>query len=108
MNTARALIAVAALTFAFSAHPAQRAAPDTTGQGYPARPIRVMVPQAPGGSNDLMARYIGGQLAERLGRQVVVDNRAGAEGMIATDIVTKAHTIRSRISTGSQCSAKRR
>jgi tripartite-type tricarboxylate transporter receptor subunit TctC len=57
---------------------------------YPTRPIRVVVPQGPSGSNDIMARYVGGQLSERLGRQVVVDNRPGAEGMIGTDIVAKA------------------
>jgi len=49
------------------------------------------VPQAPGGSNDIMARYIGGHLSERLGRQVVVDNRPGAEGMIGTEIVARAN-----------------
>lgn len=57
---------------------------------YPARPIRLVVPQAPGGSNDIMARYVGGQLADRLGRQVVVDNRPGAEGTIGTEIVARA------------------
>jgi tripartite-type tricarboxylate transporter receptor subunit TctC len=49
-----------------------------------------VVPQGPSGSNDMMARYFGGVLSERLGRQFVVDNRPGAEGMIATDIVAKA------------------
>jgi len=58
--------------------------------GYPTRPIRLVVPQAPGGSNDIMARYVGLQLGERLRRQVVVDNRPGAEGMIGTDLVAKA------------------
>jgi tripartite-type tricarboxylate transporter receptor subunit TctC len=48
------------------------------------------VPQAPGGSNDIMARYFGGLLSERISRQVVVDNRASAEGMIATELVTKS------------------
>ena len=57
---------------------------------YPARPVRILVPQGPSGSNDMMARYFGGALSERLGRQFVVDNRPGAEGMIATDIVAKA------------------
>jgi tripartite-type tricarboxylate transporter receptor subunit TctC len=57
---------------------------------YPNKPIRVIVPQAPGGSNDLMARTIGGQLGERLGRQVVVDNRPGAEGMIGSELVARA------------------
>ena len=73
------------------AHAAQRAAPDSTGAGYPTKPIRVIVPQAPGGSNDIMARFVGAQLSERLGKQVVVDNRPGAEGMIGTDTVAKAN-----------------
>ncbi len=58
---------------------------------YPTRPIRLIVPQAPGGSNDIMARYFGAKLAERLGQQVVVDNRPGAEGMIGTDMVAKSN-----------------
>jgi tripartite-type tricarboxylate transporter receptor subunit TctC len=82
---------VSALAFTTCAHAAQRAATDKSGAAYPVKPIRVMVPQAPGGSNDTMARYIGGHLAERLGKQVVVDNRAGAEGMIATEIVARAN-----------------
>jgi tripartite-type tricarboxylate transporter receptor subunit TctC len=80
---------VSLLAFGVSAEAAQRAAPDAAAN-YPTRPIRVVVPQAPGGSNDIMARYIGGHLSERLGRQVVVDNRPGAEGMIGTEIVARA------------------
>jgi tripartite-type tricarboxylate transporter receptor subunit TctC len=57
---------------------------------FPSRPIRVIVPQAPGGSNDIFARYIGAQVGERLGKSVVIDNRPGAEGMIGTDTVAKA------------------
>ena len=57
---------------------------------YPTKPIRLIVPQAPGGSNDVFARYIGSLLAERVGAQVVVDNRPGAEGMIGSDIVARA------------------
>ena len=71
-------------------HAAQGRAPAGMDANYPTRPIRVVVPQAPGGSNDIMARFIGGQLAERLGRQVVIDNRPGAEGMIGTEIVARA------------------
>lgn len=62
-----------------------------TATDFPSRPIRLIVPQAPGGSNDIMARYFGGQIAERLGRQVVVDNRPGAEGAIGTEIVARAN-----------------
>jgi len=73
-----------------AAHAAQGTPPSATDGSYPSKPIRLIVPQAPGGSNDIMARYIGGQLAERLGRQVVVDNRPGAEGTIGTEIVARA------------------
>ncbi|MCC7082789.1 MAG: tripartite tricarboxylate transporter substrate binding protein [Burkholderiales bacterium] len=62
-----------------------------TSAAYPSRPIRLIVPQAPGGSNDIMARYFGGKLSERLGHQVVVDNRPGAQGMIGTDMVAKSN-----------------
>ena len=57
---------------------------------YPTKPIRLIVPQAPGGSNDVFARYIGSLLSERVGAQVVVDNRPGAEGMIGSEIVARA------------------
>ncbi len=57
---------------------------------YPTKPIRVVVPQAPGGSNDIMARFIGGVIGERWRTQVVVDNRPGAEGMIGSELVARA------------------
>jgi tripartite-type tricarboxylate transporter receptor subunit TctC len=69
---------------------AQRAA-GAADSAYPSRPIRLIVPQAPGGSNDIMARFIGGQLGERWSRQVVVDNRPGAEGIIGSEIVARAN-----------------
>jgi tripartite-type tricarboxylate transporter receptor subunit TctC len=90
MKSTVATTLVAALAFATCADAAQRAREDAN-QPYPAKPIRVIVPQAPGGSNDIMARYIGGQLSERLGKQVVIDNRAGAEGMIGTETVARAN-----------------
>lgn len=64
---------------------------------YPTRPVRLLVPFPPGGSNDIMARYLGQYLTERLGQSVVIDNRGGAEGIIATDIVAHSrpdgHTL---------------
>jgi tripartite-type tricarboxylate transporter receptor subunit TctC len=64
--------------------------PVASAQTYPARPIRVVVPFAPGGNVDINARNIGPGLAELLGQQVIVDNRPGAGGTIATEFVVKA------------------
>ena len=58
---------------------------------YPERPIRVIVPLAPGGGSDYTARYIGQRLADRIGQPVVVDNRPGASGILGTDLVAKAN-----------------
>ncbi len=57
---------------------------------YPVRPIRLVVPQAPGGSTDFTARLVAPMLAERLGQSVVVDNRTGAGSLVGTDLVAKA------------------
>lgn len=57
---------------------------------WPARPVRLVVTSPPGGANDTQARVLGAQLTERLGQQVVIDNRGGASGMIAAEIVAKS------------------
>jgi len=59
-------------------------------QDYPNRPIRLIIPFPPGGSNDIVGRAIGTQMGERLGKQVVVDNRTGASGLIGTELASKA------------------
>lgn len=59
-------------------------------QNYPSRPVRFVVPYAPGGSTDTLARTIGITLSEHLGQQVVVDNRTGANGDIGMTIVARA------------------
>lgn len=59
-------------------------------QQYPTRPVRLIVPFAPGGSTDIMGRLIGQHLAETLGQQFVVDNRGGAGTKIGTEIAAKA------------------
>ncbi len=59
-------------------------------QDYPVRSIRYIVPQAPGGSSDTLARVIAPRLADALGQQVIIDNRPGATGIIGSDAVAKA------------------
>jgi tripartite-type tricarboxylate transporter receptor subunit TctC len=58
--------------------------------GYPVKPIRLIVPFTPGGSTDIPARGVANALSASLGRQVVVDNRAGSAGIIAGELVAKA------------------
>lgn len=57
---------------------------------FPTKPIRWIVAFPPGGSNDVLGRYLGAKLAERLGEQVVIDNRGGANGIIGADIAARA------------------
>lgn len=59
-------------------------------QTYPARPVRLIVAFAPGGAADIIGRIIAAQLSAQLGEQIVVDNRAGAGGVIGAEIATKA------------------
>jgi tripartite-type tricarboxylate transporter receptor subunit TctC len=59
-------------------------------QTYPAKPLRMVVPFAPGGGTDVIARYLANGMSESLNRQVVVDNRAGANGIIGTEIVARS------------------
>ncbi len=63
---------------------------DALAQAYPARPVRLIVSFAPGGSVDLVARLIGQKLAEAWGQQVVIDNRAGAGGNLSAELAAKA------------------
>ena len=66
-------------------------------QSFPTRPVRLVVPFAPGGGTDVTARYMGTRLSERLGQPVVVDNRPAASGVVGADLVAKAtpdgHTL---------------
>ncbi len=59
-------------------------------QVYPAKPIRLMVPFPPGGSTDIVARIVAQQISERLGQQMVIENRGGAGGTIGTALVARA------------------
>ena len=82
------LLPLAALvTFATLAH----------AQNYPARPIRLVVPAPPGGGTDILGRIVAQKLSDTLRQQVIIDNRAGASGMIGSEIVARAgadgHTL---------------
>jgi tripartite-type tricarboxylate transporter receptor subunit TctC len=59
-------------------------------QGYPSRPVRLIVPFGPGGGTDIVARLIGQWLSERLGQQFVIENRPGAGGNLGTEAVVRA------------------
>lgn len=57
---------------------------------YPSKPVRLVIPFPPGGSNDIVGRLIATKLTERLGRQVIADNRGGAGGVLGTEQAAKA------------------
>ena len=62
----------------------------TIAQGYPVRPIRLILPFPAGGVTDIVARIIAQPVAQQLGQSIIIDNRPGADGMIGADIVMKA------------------
>src|SRR5688572_26439504 len=76
-RAAAALLATLALTPAYA-------------QDYPVKPIRLIVPSSPGGGTDASARILARKLSERLGKQVVIEYRAGAAAMIGTEAVARA------------------
>jgi tripartite-type tricarboxylate transporter receptor subunit TctC len=57
---------------------------------YPVRPIRWIIPFPPGGSNDMLGRFLGTKLTDRVGQQVVIDNRGGANGIIGAELAANA------------------
>jgi tripartite-type tricarboxylate transporter receptor subunit TctC len=61
-----------------------------SGQSWPAKPIRMIVPYTPGGYTDLMARTVGQKLSEALGQPIIFENKPGANAIIGTDVVAKA------------------
>ena len=80
MKKYSALLALAAALFALAA----------AAQPWPAKPLRLVIPFPPGGSNDIIGRMIGAQLGERLGKPVVADNRGGAGGVIGAEAAAKS------------------
>ena len=76
------LLRACALTFALAA--------TAHAQTFPAKPLRIVVPFAPGGSSDIQARLIGQKLTEAWGQPVIIDNRGGAGGIVASEIAAHA------------------
>src|ERR1700693_1545371 len=70
--------------------PPAAGAPTSGAQTYPSRPVRVIVPFAPAGTTDILARLIGQWLSEQLGQSFIVENRPGASTMIGTEAVVRA------------------
>ena len=83
MTTMRGLCFAVAALLCVAAHPA-------AAQDYPTRTITMIVPFPPGGGNDTMARIVAATLSAALGQQVVVDNRPGANGVIAMRTAARA------------------
>ncbi len=91
MSNIRSLIPRTLLLLcAFSFFPPVAVAAAAAGGVYPDKPVRLIIPFPPGGSNDIVGRLIGNQLSGRLGQQVVIDNRGGAGGMIGTEIAANS------------------
>ena len=76
--------AIAAALLAVAASPSLKA------QAWPAKPVRIVIPYAPGGSADLLARLVSDKLTRRFGQQVVTENRAGAGGAIGSELVARS------------------
>ena len=86
MTRSRAAVGSVSLLLALAA----LAAPAAEADDYPSRAIRLIIPFPPGGSNDVVGRIVANQLGQKLGKQVFVDNRAGAGGIVGSDLAAKA------------------
>lgn len=85
-------MAITRRVFAIGGTAAAAIAPfaDASADEYPSRPVQLIVPYAPGGSGDLLARLLGNQLSKLWGQQVVIENKPGAGGLIGTETAAKS------------------
>jgi tripartite-type tricarboxylate transporter receptor subunit TctC len=66
--------------------------PIARAQAYPSRPVHLIVPFAPGGTTDIVARLLGQWLSERLGQPIVIENRSGTARVVASNLIPKGAT----------------
>ncbi len=92
MKATRFAIAIAtgAALLALGTHSNDAPAQAVDVSKYPARPIRLIIPFPPGGSNDILGRFMAQKMTERLGQTTIADNRPGADGIIGTDVVARS------------------
>lgn len=83
-------VLLAAAALGCGGYAAAQAPSAGSGQTYPVKPIRWIVPFPPGGSVDILARFAGAELSKALGQQIIIDNRTGASGTIGTEVVARA------------------
>ena len=86
----KCLLTAAVLVAALSGNLMAQGPSTGSGQAYPARPVRIIVPLVPGGNLDIVARAVGQRLGEGLGQQVIVENRPGASSLVGTQYVAKS------------------
>ena len=88
MSMLRATLAAILSMFACTA--TAQTASTSSGQGYPAKPVRMVVPWPPGGTNDILGRALAEPLGRALNQTVIVDNRGGSNGLIGAEAVARA------------------
>src|SRR5688500_13615229 len=91
------VIATSVVVAALSASASAQTASTGSGQAFPSKPVRIVVPFTPGGTSDVVARTLGQKMSEAWGQPVVIETRTGAGGTIGTGMVAKAtpdgHTL---------------
>ena len=90
MNASKSFAAAGAMLTAVLAAILTSYASDTQAQAFPNKPVRLIIPFAPGGTTDIVGRFISDRLGRELGQPVIIENRAGGGGTVGADYVAKA------------------
>lgn len=78
------------VVLALALAPSAFAAPEASAQAFPSRPMRMVIPNPPGGTLDIVARIVAPKMTELSGQSVIIDNRSGADTIIGTELVARA------------------